>query len=91
MNGIVSEAIYPAISKDLNNIPCRVFYFDGINLDMDRDIGIFMEIVRGYMSRKKVNRRYPDIFRESWPFIEYRDSIHIMKLIEYQSLMCFKE
>ena len=62
MNGIVSEAIYPSISKDHNNIPCRVFYFDGINLDLDRDIGIFMELVRGYMSRKKVGRHYPGIF-----------------------------
>lgn len=62
MNGIVSEAIYPSISKDNNNIPCRVFYFDGINLDLDRDIGIFMELVKGYMSRKKVGRHYPGFF-----------------------------
>ncbi len=65
MNGIVSEAIYPSLAKDHNNIPCRVFYYDGINIDMDRDIGIFMELVRGYMSRKKVKRCYPGIFRES--------------------------
>ncbi len=65
MNGIVSEAVYPSFSKDMNNMPCRVFFFDGTNLDMDRDIGIFMELVRGYMSRKKVKRHYPDIFRES--------------------------
>lgn len=64
MNGIVSEAIYPSLSKDLNNIPCKVFYYDGINLDMDRDIGIFMELVKGYMSRKEVKRFYPAIFRE---------------------------
>ena len=63
MNGIVSEAVYPSFSKDHNNIPCRVFYFDGVNIDLDRDIGIFMELVRGYMSRKKVKRCYPDIFR----------------------------
>jgi len=64
MNGIVSEAIYPSLSKDLNNIPCKVLYYDGINLDMDRDIGIFMELVQGYMNRKKVKRSYPAIFRE---------------------------
>lgn len=64
MNGIVTEAIYPLLSRDLNDMPCRVFYFDGINLDMDRDIGIFMELVRGNMSRKKVKRLYPGIFRE---------------------------
>ena len=64
MNGIVSEAIYPSFSNDHDNIPCRVFYYDGINRDMDRDIGIFMELVKGYMGRKKVERIYPDYFRE---------------------------
>ncbi|HUT62863.1 MAG TPA: hypothetical protein VMZ04_02795 [Anaerolineae bacterium] len=63
MNGIVSEAIYPSFSKAHNDIPCRVFYYDGINADLDRDIGIFMELVHGYMSRKKVKRVYPDFFQ----------------------------
>ena len=65
MNGIVSEAVYPSFSKDHDDIPCRVFYFDGINLDLDRDVGIFMELVRGYMSRKKMKRVYPAYFRSS--------------------------
>ena len=64
MNGIVSEAIYPSLSKDHNDIPCRVFYFDGVNVDMDRDIGIFMELVKGYSSRKEVERVYPDYFKD---------------------------
>ena len=63
MNGIVSEAIYPSFSRDHDDIPCRVFYYDGINRDLDRDIGIFMELVKGYMGRKKVERIYPDYFR----------------------------
>jgi len=29
MNGIVSEAIYPKISRDHDGIPIRIFYFDG--------------------------------------------------------------
>lgn len=62
MNGIVSEAVYPSFSKDHNNIPCRVFYYDGVNIDLDRDIGIFMELVKGYMNRKKVVRRYNSFF-----------------------------
>ncbi|MCE5250664.1 hypothetical protein LLG96_10645 [bacterium] len=62
MNGIVTEAVYPSFSKDHNNIPCRVFYYDGVNVDMDRDIGIYMELVKGYMSRKKVERRYNRFF-----------------------------
>lgn len=63
MNGIVSEAVYPSFSRDHDDIPCRVFYFDGVSSDMDRDIGIFMELVRGYMSRKKVRRIYPSVFQ----------------------------
>ena len=64
MNGIVTEAIYPSLSKDHNGIPCRVFYFDGINSDIDRDIGIYMELVKGYMSRKKEERKYPAFFKD---------------------------
>jgi len=63
MNGIVCEAVYPSFSKDHNDIPCRVFYFDGVNLDLDRDVGIFMELVRGYMSRKKIERIYSNVFK----------------------------
>ncbi|MBT4485083.1 MAG: hypothetical protein HOC71_15570, partial [Candidatus Latescibacteria bacterium] len=63
MNGIVSESIYPSISKEHNDIPCRVFYFDGINSDLDRDIGIFMELVKGYKSRKKIERIYPEYYK----------------------------
>ena len=64
MNGIVSEAIYPSFSRDHNDLPCRVFFYDGINLDLDRDIGIFMELIKGYMSRKTIERRYPGVFRD---------------------------
>jgi predicted nucleotide-binding protein (sugar kinase/HSP70/actin superfamily) len=65
MNGIVSEAVYPSFSRDHNDIPCRVFYFDGVNADIDRDIGIFMELVRGYMNRKHTKRTYPAFFRDA--------------------------
>ena len=64
MNGIVSEAVYPSFSRDHNDIPSHVFYFDGVNSDIDRDLGIFMELVRGYMSRKNVRRVYPKVFTE---------------------------
>jgi predicted nucleotide-binding protein (sugar kinase/HSP70/actin superfamily) len=63
MNGIVSEAVYPSFSRDHDDIPSRVFYYDGVSRDMDRDIGIFMELVRGYMARKKVKRVYPPMFK----------------------------
>jgi predicted nucleotide-binding protein (sugar kinase/HSP70/actin superfamily) len=53
MNGIVSEAIYPKISRDHNNIPIRIFYFDGTEIDMDRDLSIFLDLARTYRKKKK--------------------------------------
>jgi predicted nucleotide-binding protein (sugar kinase/HSP70/actin superfamily) len=50
MNGIVCEAIYPRISRDLGGIPIRNFYFDGTQSDLDRDLGVYMELVRSYRS-----------------------------------------
>jgi predicted nucleotide-binding protein (sugar kinase/HSP70/actin superfamily) len=52
MNGIVSEAVYPKISKDHHNIPMRVFYFDGTETDLDRDLSIFLDLARTYRQRK---------------------------------------
>ncbi len=57
MNGIVTEAIYPRVSKDHDNIPIRVFYFDGTHSDLDRDVGIFLELAKTYKRRKKTARR----------------------------------
>jgi predicted nucleotide-binding protein (sugar kinase/HSP70/actin superfamily) len=53
MNGIVTEAIYPKISADHDDIPIRNFFFDGTQSDLDRDVGIFMELARTYQARKK--------------------------------------
>jgi predicted nucleotide-binding protein (sugar kinase/HSP70/actin superfamily) len=50
MNGIVCEAIYPRVSRDWGGIPIRNFYFDGTQSDLDRDLGVYMELARG---RKK--------------------------------------
>jgi predicted nucleotide-binding protein (sugar kinase/HSP70/actin superfamily) len=51
MNGIVCEAIYPQVSRDWGGIPIRNFYFDGTQSDLDRDLGVYMELARG---RKKL-------------------------------------
>ena len=53
MNGIVSEAVYPKISQDHLGFPIRIFYFDGTQSNLDRDIGIFMELVRNYRKKKR--------------------------------------
>lgn len=56
MNGIVSEAIYPRLSQDLDGFPIRNFYFDGTQSDLDRDVGIYLELARSYRE-KRAHRR----------------------------------
>jgi len=64
MNGIVSEAVYPLVSKDHDEFPIKSMYFDGTSsMAIERDLPIFMEMARGYMKRKKVERTYPWYFR----------------------------
>jgi predicted nucleotide-binding protein (sugar kinase/HSP70/actin superfamily) len=62
MNGVVSEAIYPKLSRDCGGIPIRNFYFDGQEADLDRDIGVYLELVRSYAETKPYKRCYPSRF-----------------------------
>ncbi|MEI6092781.1 MAG: hypothetical protein WCQ47_03765 [bacterium] len=63
MNGIVSEAVYPVVSKDHNDFPIKSLYFDGTSIaSIERDLPIFMEMARGYMKRKTKKRTYPWYF-----------------------------
>ena len=62
MNGIVTEAVYPSLQKDLDNMPIRTFYFDGTQGDLERDVGIFIELTHTYKRRKKKPRRFPAYF-----------------------------
>ena len=59
MNGVVSEAIYPKLSRDHGGIPIRSFYFDGQQSDLDRDIEIYLELARSYWASKRYKRHYP--------------------------------
>ena len=59
MNGIVCEAVYPRVSRDLGGIPIRNFYFDGTQSDLDRDLGVYLELARTYQRRKKCQRVFP--------------------------------
>jgi len=63
MNAIVSEAIYPRVSSHHDNIPIKVFYFDGSQSDWERDVGIFMELARSYQRRKSRKRHHPTVPR----------------------------
>jgi predicted nucleotide-binding protein (sugar kinase/HSP70/actin superfamily) len=64
MNGIVTESIYPKLSKDYGGIPIRNFYFDGTQSDLDRDLGIYLELARSYRERKPYKRTYPTCFAQ---------------------------
>ena len=64
MNGVVSEAIYPKLSRDYAGIPIRNFYFDGQQSDLDRDIGIYLELARSYREKKSPQQFYRS--RLSW-------------------------
>ena len=59
MNGIVSEAVYPAISADHDDLPIRSLYFDKLNTNIDRDLEIFLDLARAYQRRKKTPPRLP--------------------------------
>jgi predicted nucleotide-binding protein (sugar kinase/HSP70/actin superfamily) len=65
MNGIVSEAIYPKLSKDYGGIPIRNFYFDGTQAELHRDLGIYLELARSYRESKPYPRRYPARFEQA--------------------------
>ncbi|HEV2117589.1 MAG TPA: hypothetical protein VGR48_16265 [Terriglobales bacterium] len=65
MNGIVSEAIYPKLSKDYGGIPIRNFYFDGTQAELRRDLGIYLELARSYREKKPYPRRYPARFEQA--------------------------
>jgi predicted nucleotide-binding protein (sugar kinase/HSP70/actin superfamily) len=52
MNGIVAEAVYPRLSKDLGGIPIRNLYFDGAEADLELDLGIFVEMAGAFRARR---------------------------------------
>lgn len=52
MNGIVTEAVYPRVSRDCGGMPIRIFYFDGVPLDLDAALEIFMELAREYRMKR---------------------------------------
>ncbi len=62
MNGIVSEAVYPAVSADHDDLPIRSLYFDKVGGHIDRDLEIFLDLARAYQRRKKTTRVYPAYF-----------------------------
>ncbi len=70
MNGVVSEAVYPKLSRDYGGIPIRNFYFDGQQSDLDDDIGIYLELARSYLEKKPYERSYPPRFSRHEEHVE---------------------
>ncbi len=62
MNGVVCEAVYPAVSAAHDDLPVRTCYFDGINTSLDRDLEIFLDLALAYQRRKRHARMYPLYF-----------------------------
>lgn len=62
MNGVVTEAVYPKVSRDHNDLPMRLFYFDGSETNLDRDVDIFLELARAYQRKKRYERKDPVFF-----------------------------
>ncbi len=62
MNGIASEAVYPAVSTDHDGLPIRSLYFDKVGGHIDRDLEIFLDLARAYQRRKRRPRVYPGYF-----------------------------
>jgi len=62
MNGIICEAVYPAVSAACDDLPMRICYFDGVATNLERDLEIFLDLARAYQKRKKHPRVYPAYF-----------------------------
>ena len=62
MNGIVSEALYPRLSRDHAGLPIKNIYVDGTGRDLTSELEIVIEMARTYQSRKCHGRRYSPLF-----------------------------
>jgi predicted nucleotide-binding protein (sugar kinase/HSP70/actin superfamily) len=65
MNGIVCEAVYPAVSRQLNGLPIRTLYFDGTAQDLEGNLGVYLDLARSYQ-RRKTTRRPPAAPLSRW-------------------------
>lgn len=54
MNGVVSEALYPMLSREHGGFPAKNFFFDGTLTNLDRDLEIFLELAKSYRARRRL-------------------------------------
>ena len=64
MNGIVTEAVYPRCSATSTGMPIRTFYFDGTQADLDRDVGIFLELAQDVPAAQEDRAPLPVVLRQ---------------------------
>jgi predicted nucleotide-binding protein (sugar kinase/HSP70/actin superfamily) len=69
MNGIVSEALYPRVSRDHADLPIKSVYVDGTEKDLTAELEIFLELARAYQQRKPNARRFPRHVMPSRPIL----------------------
>ena len=69
MNGIVSEALYPRVSRDHADLPIKSVYVDGTEKDLTAELEIFVELARAYQQRKPHARRFPGHVMPSRPIL----------------------
>jgi len=46
--GLVTEALYPKLSRKHGDFPIRTIYFDGSPASLERDLELFLELARRY-------------------------------------------
>jgi hypothetical protein len=64
MNGIVSEVLYPRVSRNQAGLPIKNLYVDGTGRDLTAELEIFLELARTYQANKPHARVYPPTFRK---------------------------
>jgi hypothetical protein len=52
-NVIVTDAVYPRVGADLDDMPIRNLCFDGTKKNVDRELGILVELANAYQLRKR--------------------------------------
>lgn len=68
MNGVVSEAVYPLVSRDHGGIPIRSFYVDHGTSPVEEGLELFLQLALTYRRRRSARGELPagsEAFRAS--------------------------
>jgi len=52
MNGVVSEAVYPEVSRDHGGVPIRSFYVDQATSPLEEGLELFLQLAQSYRRRR---------------------------------------